>query len=147
MIARARCQSPDDCVQEAFVRLASQSALPDDPMAWLATVTRNAAITKWRSEHRRQLHEQKSGQMKCNWFVSDDTWHDGLDTKEVELALEALNDEVREIVVAHLWSGMTFRQIAQAFELAPATAHRRYNSGLDQLRILLTAKQEPKQST
>lgn len=34
-MARARCATPEDCVQEAFVRLAKQDKLPDDPMAWL----------------------------------------------------------------------------------------------------------------
>ena len=59
LIARSHCTNPEDCVQEAFVRLSKQTHLPGDPMAWLVRVTRNEAISKWRSENRRKSHEQK----------------------------------------------------------------------------------------
>jgi RNA polymerase sigma-70 factor (ECF subfamily) len=41
-------------------------------------------------------------------------------------------------VVAHLWGGLTFRQVAEAFELSSSAAHRQYAAGLAQLKQLLT---------
>ncbi|MCA9066602.1 MAG: hypothetical protein KDA96_26225, partial [Planctomycetaceae bacterium] len=48
LLARGYCRgidvSPEDCVQEAFVRLATQCPVPDCPRAWLLRVVRNLAI-------------------------------------------------------------------------------------------------------
>ena len=35
LFARQWCEQPEDVVQEAFCRLASQRTWPDDPVAWL----------------------------------------------------------------------------------------------------------------
>ncbi len=142
LIARSRCAQPDDCVQEAFVKLACQQVPPDDPLGWLVRVVRNGAISRWRSEQRRRTHEQRSSQDRQAWFVPPDFWSsvDGPTQDEVQLAIEALDVETREIVVAHLWGGLTFRQIADAFELTHSTTHRKYNAGLSHLRSILVAR-------
>ncbi len=45
-----------------------------------------------------------------------------------------LPSEEREILVAHVWGGLSIRQIATAFELSRSTVHRRYTSAIEQLR-------------
>ncbi|MBX9622651.1 MAG: sigma-70 family RNA polymerase sigma factor, partial [Gemmataceae bacterium] len=55
-------------------------------------------------------------------------------------ALKILPAETREIVVAHLWGGLTFEQIARAVGSSAATCYRRYAAGLAALRQLLGAE-------
>jgi len=50
--------TPEDCVQEAIVKLAGLDALPESPAAWLYRVVRNDALNRGRGERRRAAHEQ-----------------------------------------------------------------------------------------
>lgn len=70
-------------------------------------------------------------------FEAADIAADRLQSDEVQRALQTLDDETREVVIAHLWNNMTFRQIAEAFAMSPATTHRRYEAGIDSLRTSL----------
>ena len=56
-------QSPDDCVQEAFVELAGQTACPENPVAWLYRVVRNRAINELRSRQRRNNREKTAARL------------------------------------------------------------------------------------
>lgn len=146
LIARGRCGSKagaaaEDCVQEAFVRLASQDPPPDIPGAWLMKTVRNAAIDVVRSENRRSHREERVARNRPAWLMADTTKaYERLSTEEVQIALQQLSDDTRDIVVAHLWNNMSFREIADAVGVSSATAHRRYESGLQQLRHLMTAE-------
>ncbi|MGA9923590.1 MAG: RNA polymerase sigma factor, partial [Isosphaeraceae bacterium] len=44
LFARQWCDVPEDVVQDAFLKLAAQRALPDNPAARLFRVVRNGAI-------------------------------------------------------------------------------------------------------
>lgn len=136
LLARARCASPEDCVQTAFIRLAGRPELPDDPVAWLARVVRNCAIDQIRSDLRRRHREREFAEGFCEAFelpplVAEYT------PDEIARALIELDVESREVVTAHVWGGLTFRQIAEAFELSPSVAHRRYTTAIEQLRNIL----------
>lgn len=146
LLCRLRCSSPEDCVQEAFIRLARERPTPNDPVAWLARVARNEALSRWRSDQRRRQREQVVAAERPAWFVEPRLGGDDslASPAEVQTALEQLDEATREIVVAHLWSGLSFRQIAEAFELSSSAAHRQYTSGLERLRLLLEKRcQEP----
>jgi RNA polymerase sigma-70 factor (ECF subfamily) len=45
--------------------------------------------------------------------------------------------EQREVIVAHLWGGLTFEEIAGLCHCSTTTAHRRYVAGLTELRTRL----------
>jgi RNA polymerase sigma-70 factor (ECF subfamily) len=135
MLARARCRSPDDCVQEAFIRLANQAEVPREPIAWLSKVVRNEAISQWRSESRRTRREEIAVEVRQQWFASQAcSAFDPIDLMAVADALRGLDVDDREIVIAHVWTGLSFRQIADSFELSLAMVHRRYHAALEQLR-------------
>lgn len=122
----------DDVVQEALLQLAKQSTLPDDPPAWLFRTVRNGALTARRRAERRRRHETSAGSARRGWFESRPEAQ--LDAAAAAAALAALPDEVREVVVAHLWGGLTFEQIATIVGTSSSTAHRRYEQGLQTLR-------------
>ena len=141
LLARSRCDAPEDCVQQAFIRLATQQPEPDCPMAWLVTVVRNEALSLSREQSRRRRREVQAAHDRQSWFVpSEESFSDTPSTDELQDALQLLDEETREILIAHVWTGMTFRQIAESFDISRATAHRRYESGLQELRRVMHTK-------
>lgn len=120
----------DDIVQDAFIRLVSQEKLPDPPLPWLFTVVRNLALTDRRSHERRRRREAVAGRLRAQ--QDDVSW-----AAEIAEALEQLEAESREIVVARLWGNLTFEEIANLLNISASTAHRRYQESLAILRRLL----------
>ena len=140
LIARAIGEPAEDAVQEAFVRLAQQASLPDEPLAWLVRVVRNQLIQWHRSGVRRdRRHERVASQR--DWFT-DVNHADRLDAGELTLALQRLPDAQREIVVLHLWGEMSFEQIAETVDLSRSTAHRRYLEAIHTLRTRFDCPQQ-----
>ena len=132
LYARQWCAAPEDVVQEAFLKLIVQKPPPAEPVPWLFTVVRNAAISVARSARRRQRHETEAASRVPAWFVP--TEGAGLDAAAATAALQGLSEERREIIVAHLWGGLTFEQIAEVTGCSSSTAHRSYIAGLRALR-------------
>ncbi len=122
----------EDCVQEAFIKLATQNPLPDDPAAWLTRVVRNAAIDAIHSDQRRADREVEAIAQRPAWLEPVESLAlDNPSTRDIQQALSTLDDVTRDIVVAHIWDQMTFRQIAEAFDLSSATTHRKYEAGIE----------------
>src|SRR5262245_9315903 len=112
LYARQWCAAPEDVVQEAFMKLVQQREQPLQPGAWLYRVVRNGAISQARAARRRQTHEARAAERTATWFIPPDD-PTGLDVARVTAVLAALPDEQREPIVAHLWGGLTFEQIAE----------------------------------
>ncbi len=132
LFARQWCASPEDVVQEGFVKLAAQRTLPNDPAAWLFRVVRNGAISAARAERRRRRHETVAAVHRVAWFGPSE--NAAIDEKEAAAALKTLPVDEREVVVAHLWGGLTFEQIGCIAGVSSSTAHRRYLKALSTLR-------------
>lgn len=132
LYARQWTAAPEDVVQEAFLKLAGLRSPPANPVGWLFRVTRNGALSAARAEQRRRKHEANAAQSKQAWFQARE--NSPVDTQEAVLALQQLPIEQREIIVAHIWGGLTFEQIAEVVGCSSSTAHRRYGEGLAQLR-------------
>jgi RNA polymerase sigma-70 factor (ECF subfamily) len=121
----------DDVVQEAFVRLIGADPAPDRPVPWLYKVVRNLALDERRADARRRRREATVAER------IDDGEAAGFAAVEVADALERLDGETREVVVAHLWGGLTFAEVAELTAISPSAAHRRYQAGLAALRTML----------
>jgi len=131
LYARQWCDGSDaeDAVQEAFLSLSRQSSLPDQAGAWLHRVVRNAAISAARGRSRRHRREARAASGEA-WFSSVD---DQLDARSATRHLAELELDCREVIVARLWGGLTFDQIARLQGCSLTTAFRRYQQGLAQL--------------
>ncbi len=140
LYARQWCHASEDVVQQAFVQLARQRTAPEQIVTWLYRVVRNGAISAQRSEERRRRHETTAAENAAPWFVAGDST--GMDEEEATAALKRLADDEREVIVAHLWGGLTFQEIAAVTGLSASTAHRRYESGLRLLKERLTRGQD-----
>lgn len=139
LYARQLCDDPQDAVQEAFLKLAEQRTPPRQPIAWLFRVVRNEAFMAARANGRRRNREHEVVQTR-SWFQPspDDAFDASLTTE----ALRNLPAEQREIVTAHLWGGLTFKEIGQLIDVSDSAAHRRYQQALDRLRSTLMPPEE-----
>lgn len=135
LYARQWCDTPEDVVQDAFLKLVRQSRLPEDAVAWLFRVVRNGALDAAKSARRRQRREAvpRSGR----WFVEPEV--DGLDAETAVAALQRLPADQREVILARFWGGLSFEQIATVADCSTSTAYRRYAAGVETLRELLGA--------
>ena len=135
LFARQFCDTPEDVVQDAFLKLASLSRPPEHPGAWLFRVVRNRAVDASLAAGRRRRYETKAAARSTAWFEPyADPDVEGVDPREAERALSELRPEEREVIVAHLWGGLTFEQIAEALGTSSSSAHRLYHRGLAVLR-------------
>ncbi len=113
--------------------------VPDDPTAWLYRVVRNRAINSVRASVRRRRHESQLA-LESPQSVGPDSalqWQQTL--AMLAAALEKIQPDEREIVIAHVWGGLTFRQIGCSHGMSHAAAHRRYRQALNELRQSLPA--------
>jgi RNA polymerase sigma-70 factor (ECF subfamily) len=120
----------DDIVQNAFVSLARQALPPERILPWLYRVVRNGALSANREATRRRRREQRVSAPEA-WFSA---LEDRLDTNEAMQSLADLPLELREVIVARLWGGLTFEDVARLVGCSLPTAHRRYQKGLAQIR-------------
>ncbi|APW60629.1 RNA polymerase sigma factor [Paludisphaera borealis] len=135
LFARQFCDAPEDVVQEAFLKLAGLSRMPDNPAAWLFRVVRNGAVDASLAAGRRRRYEREAAVRSTPWFdPAADSGPDDVDPARAERELAALPIEDREVIVAHLWGGLTFEQIAEVLGTSSSSAHRLYARGLSALR-------------
>ncbi len=144
LYARQWCSAPEDVVQEALIKLVAQRSPPEQPIAWLYKVVRNLAVSTARSARRRQRHENEVAARSATWFLPADG--KAFDSAAATAALESLPDVHREAIIAHLWGGLTFEQVADLMGTSSSTAHRWYLAGLTALRERLGVPC-PKKST
>ncbi|MFL5245625.1 MAG: RNA polymerase sigma factor [Gemmataceae bacterium] len=132
LYARQWCAIPEDIVQEAFLKLVTQTTPPTSPIPWLYCVVRNRAISASRTARRRQRYEALAAAEAQPWLLPGED--SGLDAETASAALQRLPIEQREVIVAHLWGGLTFEEIGQLMGSSASTAHRWYMAGLTGLR-------------
>jgi RNA polymerase sigma factor (sigma-70 family) len=132
LLARRWSSAPEDVVQEAFVQFARQRECPDDPVAWLYRVVRNEAISAGMAETRRRRHESAAAATGGGWFV--DSPDVTIDSQTAAAALDKLQADQRDVIVAHVWGGLSFSQIAEVLDSSTSAVHRKYQSGLAALR-------------
>jgi RNA polymerase sigma-70 factor (ECF subfamily) len=130
LYARQWCAAPEDVVQDAFLALMRQAADPEPVLPWLFRVVRNRAISAARSERRRQRRQASGG--RDPWFFP--IAERGLEAAELRDALAVLPFEQREVIVAHIWGGLTFEQIGVLSGCSTSMCYRHYAAGLAALR-------------
>ena len=139
LYARQLCSWPEDVVQEAFLRLAREPEMPENPVGWLYRVVRNEAVSASRSAARRKRHEQAAAARQA-WFEPANS--DRLDAARVAECLAELPRDQRETIVARLWGGLSLAAVAELTGVSTSTAFRRYAAGLEALRARLGVREE-----
>ncbi len=109
---------------------------PANPVAWLRRVTINLAIdairVRTRKEQQAQVNQlEASTSGHAAELVTQET------ARQITTALEFLTEQQRSVVVAKVYDGYTFAQIARQMELAVPTVKTHYLRALRKLRIKL----------
>jgi RNA polymerase sigma-70 factor (ECF subfamily) len=130
LYARQWCAVPEDVVQDAFLKLVALRQPPRAVVPWLYRVVRNGAIDAQRMARRRQQRE--AAVRPARWFVEPEI--DGLDAATAVATLQRLPPEQREVIVARLWGGLSFEEIADVACCSASTAFRWFDAGIDTLR-------------
>jgi RNA polymerase sigma-70 factor (ECF subfamily) len=116
----------EDVLHEVFERLLrSNNDINTSPKAYLYRAVRNASLNAIRNGK----HDVRLG----------DVWLEGppgTDSAVIDLqfALRELPQEQREIIILHVWGGLTFEDAASALGISRDTAASRYRYGLAKLR-------------
>jgi DNA-directed RNA polymerase specialized sigma24 family protein len=91
-----------------------------------------------RQSRRRRRREQRAADREAapggSWFTATD---DRIDAEHASRLLADLDLETREVIVARLWGGLTFEEVARLQGCSLTTAHRRYQAGLARLHARL----------
>ena len=132
LYARQWCDAPEDVVQEAFLLLVRQVVAPDNPLGWMYRVVRNRAINASRSSGRRSRRETTAAMRGEPWFEPASS--ERFDAAVAADALKHLPIEQREVIVARLWGGLSFEEIARLSETSLSKVYRSYRRGLVALR-------------
>jgi len=130
---RSRCAACEDVVQEAFCRLSVAEPPPDNPVAWLYQVCRNLAEKQRLGDQRRRQREQSRARPEAAGLDAADP----LELAETLAAVERLDDELREVLVARIWGQLSLEEIGRLCGISTATAHRRYQAALKALKSKL----------
>jgi RNA polymerase sigma factor (sigma-70 family) len=132
LYAQQWCAMPEDAVQEAFLMLVRQVVPPDNPVGWLYRVVRNQAVSAARRGGRQSRREAAAAARNVPWFLVGEG--DRLDAAAATEALKRLPDEQREAIVARLWGGLGFEEIARLSGLSLSKVYRSYQQGIATLR-------------
>jgi RNA polymerase sigma-70 factor (ECF subfamily) len=136
LYAQQWCDTPEDVTQEALLALMRQPTLPENVVGWLYRAVRNGAINALRAAQRRTRREQSVARENEGWFQISPG--DRLDAVEAARAMEQLPIHERETIVARLWGGLSFEEIAELTGSSTSTVHRWYQAGLIALRKRLS---------
>ena len=144
LYARQWCRTgadSEDAVQDAFVRFwksrGRTGAGVRDETAYLFACVRTAALDLARGGERRKRHEAGASIFECSPPERED-WREA-----VEVALEKLPAEQREVLVLKIWGGLTFVQIAEMLAIPRSTAASRHRYALERLEAMLAKEVLP----
>ncbi len=112
------------------------SPAPRDPLGWLFKAVRFKAINLSRSsDDAIGMSAQPPAATRQTGL--NEIPFDAVQSHELEAMLTELEPINREIIVARIWGGMSFEQIAELVECSISTIHRRYQQTLKQLEMKL----------
>lgn len=151
---RTACEADaEDVLQMALVRLVRavrSGEFRKGPTEWVPYVIsciRNAAIDLSRSRNRRQsvahaaAAQQPAVYELTPWLTSSaDSEHR---RRSVERVLRRMRPDYAEVVVLHVWQGLSFREIADITDENPATVASRYRAALRIFRKQLEDELNP----
>lgn len=124
-------EEADDVLGEVMATIAAQGrklARVREPRAYLFAAVRNRA---WARKRKGAFRARLGGQQET---VSDRPLDDDYAVRQAVIALPA---EQREVVVLHIWGGLTFEEAGRVLGISPNTAASRYRYALEKLRRLM----------
>ena len=122
-----------DLMQETYIKIMSSAHLykpMGKPLAWMFTIARNLYLSKIRKEKNERPLDSEILEDDLNFsYVKD------YDDKAVlEVALNILTQEEREIIILYAVSGLKHKEIAESLGLKLSTTLSKYHRALKKIR-------------
>ncbi|PTY06587.1 RNA polymerase subunit sigma [Opitutaceae bacterium EW11] len=137
-------QDAEDAVQEAFLRAyrAFGRFRGGDGRAWLLTIVRNVCFTQLRRNHPSVVREVFEDDLHGSTFdpgeVNALVWRE-TKAAQLQLALDKLAPEFREVIVLHEIEGLAYREIALVSDIPIGTVMSRLARARRKLQTELQA--------
>jgi RNA polymerase sigma-70 factor (ECF subfamily) len=131
----------EDVFQEAFVKIWERShqydASKGQPLAWLATITRNCALDRLRKPGRTALpfDEAVVEEIDAHVQAIDQT----AEGRDLQRCLEELREDYRRVIVLAYVNGMTHEELASQLDKPMGTIKSWVRRGLEQLKGCMDA--------
>lgn len=128
-----------DVVQETYLKIRGAAHLyrpQGKPLAWIFTIAKNLAVSTLRQRKTCQLSDEVLPENDLRYSCI----FDPSDRIVLSAALTILEEEERKVVLLHAVSGITHREIAQAFEMPLSTVLSRYYRAIQKLKKHLKEK-------
>ena len=133
----------EDVLHDVFVRFVQDLAgfrLTGSLKGYLATCVANRARNINRQREAAGLEQVEAVGSDC--CQPDQQIACSEQLQLLNRAMAKLSFEQREVIMLHLRSGLTFRQIVKSTEVSVNTAKSRYRYGIDKLRQILKERDE-----
>jgi RNA polymerase sigma factor (sigma-70 family) len=134
-----------DVAQEVFLTAWTKITALDNPASfgpWIRQITRNTALTTYRSRQRREQRVVSDEEGVASAVV-EDPHLEREEQRLVQEALDALPDEARDVMILFYREGQSVRQVAELLELSEAAVKKR----LSRARALVRADVQDRLST
>lgn len=132
-------EESQDAVHDVFLRIfryENRCRRMKNPVGYLFKTARNEAISRLRKRAVRERARKALEQGKpIVQPIGNGTSHE--EAQEINVALGALPENQREVVMLKAYQGMTFQEISRIVGISPNTAASRYRYALVKLRKLL----------
>ena len=143
----------EDLVQEACLRAIkgmNQNGIKSDPKVWLFTILRNVWINQWRRRAKGPefilLERTRGNGVPLQEWLSDererpeDCFERNVVSGKIRVAISALPEVFREVVVLRYFEEFSYRQIASILGCPAGTVMSRLNRARAELRTILDKK-------
>ncbi|NLB19353.1 MAG: RNA polymerase sigma factor [Clostridium sp.] len=130
-----------DLMQETYMKIMASAHLykpMGKPLAWMFTIAKNLFLSKIRKDKREVNMDtvEVEDDMRFSYVTDSD------DKMILEMALDILTEEERQIVLLHAVSGLKHKEIAESIGLKLSTTLSKYHRALKKIREHLTEGSE-----
>jgi len=125
-----RKHAAEDVLQQVFMKLLEQNTIPEEPRPYLFRAVHNVALNLVRSESKQvELADIEP------WFEVPE--QDRVARVTLTTKLMRIPEEQRQVLVLHIWGGLSFDEIASVLAVSANTAASRYRYALQKLRAAM----------
>jgi RNA polymerase sigma-70 factor, ECF subfamily len=130
-----RKHAAEDVLQQVFMKLLEQKSIPEEPRPYLFRAVHNGALNLIRGESKHvELADIEP------WFEAPQQDH----TARIALTAELMRipEEQRQVLILHIWGGLSFDEIGSILAVSANTAASRYRYALQKLRVTMRPKDD-----
>src|SRR5580698_7524141 len=126
----------DDVLQQVFMKLLEQNSIPEETRPYLFRAIRNVALNWIRSESKQvDLAEIDP--------LFEVPHQDHATRVSLTVELMRVPEDQRQVLVLHIWGGLSFEEIGNVLDVSANTVASRYRYALQKLRVAMRTKDDP----